>query len=60
MVVQPGPSLAPPWPAPYPFAMPARSRPTARLLTPVGWAGLAALLLLVAGLVAAAMAAAQA
>jgi len=38
--------------------MPARSRPTARLLTPVGWAGLAALLLLVAGVVAAAMAAA--
>ena len=24
-------------------AMPARSRPTARLLTPAGWAGLAAL-----------------
>jgi hypothetical protein len=29
-------------------AMPARSRPTARLLTPAGWAGLAALLLLAA------------
>ncbi|WP_299005339.1 hypothetical protein [uncultured Caulobacter sp.] len=31
--------------------MPARSRPTARLLTPAGWAGLAALVLLAAGLV---------
>jgi hypothetical protein len=28
--------------------MPARSRPTARLLTPAGWAGLAALALLAA------------
>ena len=31
--------------------MPPRSRPTARLLTPAGWAGLAALAVLAAGLV---------
>lgn len=31
-------------------AMPARSRPTARLLTPAGWAGLAALAVLAAAL----------
>lgn len=29
--------------------MPFRARPTARLLTPAGWAGLAALALLAAG-----------
>jgi len=30
--------------------MPARSRPTARLLTPAGWAGLTALAILAAAL----------
>jgi len=51
MVGAPRCDLAPPWAAPYHGLMPARSRPTARLLTPAGWAGLAALVLLAAGLV---------
>lgn len=50
VVDNPRPRLASPWAAPYPGVMPPRLRPTARFLTPAGWAGLAVLVLLTSGL----------